>query len=73
MQLEDYRRAVRAEPFRPFVLHLADGREIEVRHPEMTAFAPAGRVITVFQPDGRWNLVDILLITDLEFREQSAA
>ena len=39
MQLDDFRIAIRAKPFRPFVLHLADGREFAVRHPEMAALA----------------------------------
>jgi hypothetical protein len=29
--------------------------------------APGGRTLTVHRPDGRRNVVDLLLVTDLEF------
>jgi hypothetical protein len=32
---EALRGYVKAEPFRPFRLHLVSGREFDVRHPEM--------------------------------------
>ena len=32
---ESLRGYVKAEPFRPFRLHLASGRTLDVRHPEM--------------------------------------
>jgi len=28
------REVVRAQPFRPFIIHLADGRTFDVPHPE---------------------------------------
>jgi len=70
MNLDEFGAVMRTEPFRPFVMHLADGREVAVRHPEMTAWAPTSRVVTVYQPDGQLNLIDLFLVTDIEFREQ---
>jgi hypothetical protein len=67
MTIERIREAYHAEPFRPFVLHLADGRQIAVHHPEFMAAAPSGRTVTVYQPDDTMNVVDLLLVTDLEF------
>ena len=55
-----------AQPFRPFILHLADGRAITVHHQEFFAAAPSGRTIVVFQPDDRMHIIDLLLVTDLE-------
>jgi len=42
-----------AQPFRTFVMHLADGRAIEVVHREFAALAPSGRTIVVFQRTNR--------------------
>jgi hypothetical protein len=51
-----------------FAIHLADGREIPVLSPEFILVVPSGRTIVVCQPDGRLNIIDLLLVTDLEFR-----
>jgi len=68
MTIEQLRNAYDAQPFRPFVMHLADGRAIPVRHREFIMTAPSGRTIVVYQPDDTLNIVDLLLITDLEFK-----
>jgi len=68
MTLDRIREAYFAQPFAPFVLHLADGREIPVQSPEFMARAPTGRTIAVFQPDDRMHVVDLLLVTDIEFK-----
>jgi hypothetical protein len=56
----------KAEPFHPFTIHLADGRDIRVRHPELMTASPSGRTIVVFQPDNSMNIFDLLLVTDFE-------
>ncbi len=68
MTIEQLRNFYDEQPFRPFVLHLADGRAIPVMHREFMASAPSGRTITVFQPDDTLNVVDLLLVTDLEVK-----
>lgn len=68
MTIEQLRTAYNAQPFRPFVIHLADGREIPVRHREFIASAPSGRTIVVYQPDDSMNIIDLPLVTDLEMR-----
>ena len=73
MTLDQLRAAYSARPFRPFTMHLADGRQVQVLHPEFLAREPAGRTVFVFQPDGNFNLVDLLLVTDLEFTSESTA
>lgn len=65
--------ALRQRPFRPFLIHLADGRQVAVKHPEQAAMHPQGRTVIVDQADESWNVVDLLLVTDVEFREQPAA
>lgn len=39
---------VKAEPFRPFVIRLHDGRQFEIRHPEV--IKPTKRAVLVFFP-----------------------
>lgn len=66
MTIEQIRSFYNAQPFQPFVIHLADGREIFVRSREFMASAPSGRTVIIYQPDDSWNVVDLLLVTDLE-------
>ena len=66
MTLEQIRNVFRAQPFQPFTIHLADGRGISVRHPDFILPAPSGRTIIVYQPDDSFNIIDLLLVTDLE-------
>jgi len=68
MTIERIRELWKAEPFRKFIMHLADGREIEVRHREFLAMSPSGRTVVVYQPDDSSNYVDLLLVTDLEIK-----
>ncbi len=68
MIIEKVRDFYNAQPFQPFVMHLADGRQIPVQHPEFIATAPSGRTVTVYQPDDTLNVVDLLLVTDLEMK-----
>ncbi len=71
MTLSEIRNLYEAQPFRPFVLHLADGRAIPVVHREFLASAPSGRTVVVYQPDDSFNVVDLLLVTDLEIRSEA--
>lgn len=73
MTIEHFRAALRAVPFRPFVMHLADGREVPVRHPELAVSTSTGRTTVVVQPDDTLTIIDLLLVTDLEFRETADA
>jgi hypothetical protein len=73
MTTERLRDLYRAQPFRPFVIHLADGREITVPHREFLALGPAGRTILVYQPDESFNIVDLLLVIDLEVKASATS
>jgi hypothetical protein len=72
MTIERVRELHNAQPFQPFIIHLADGREIPVLHREFMMTAPSGRTIVVFQPTDQMNIIDLLLVTDLEVRPQLA-
>jgi hypothetical protein len=70
MTVEQLRELYNSQPFRPFVLHLADGREIPVHHREFMLTVPSGRTLVVCQPDDRLNIIDVLMITDIELNGQ---
>ena len=62
-------RAMReANPFRPFTIHLADGRTLAVPHRDFVSLSPSGRIIIVYQPNDAFNVVDLYLVTDLGFQ-----
>jgi hypothetical protein len=63
----------RAQPFKPFTIHMADGRRIAVKHPEFMALAPSGRTVIVYQLDESFDIIDLLLVTDLEVRRRPKA
>ncbi len=68
MTIEQLRTAYLAQPFQPFVIHLADGREIPVLLREFISTVPSGRTMIVSHGEDTTNIVDLLLITDLEFK-----
>jgi hypothetical protein len=68
MTLDRLRDAYNAQPFRPFVIHLADGRQVPVVHREFIMPVPSGRTVIVVQPDDTVNIIDLLLVTDLELK-----
>ena len=66
MTIEQVRNVYNAQPFQPFLIHLADERHIPVRHRDFMMPAPSGRTMIVYQPDDSFNIIDLLLVTDLE-------
>ena len=71
MTIEQLRTVLRAAPFRPFTIHLADGRQIPVPHPDFVAQSPTGRTVIVYQEDDTFSIVDLLLVTELKVRNGS--
>jgi hypothetical protein len=65
MTVERLQQALRATPFRPFTIHLADGKTVPVVSPEFVASSPSGRTVVVFDPQDRMNILDLLLVTNL--------
>ncbi|MCB9934601.1 MAG: hypothetical protein H6840_02830 [Planctomycetes bacterium] len=65
MTRDEITKMYERQPFEPFRIHLADGRAIDVVHREFIAISPTGRTVTVYQPDGDWNLIDLMLVTDI--------
>jgi hypothetical protein len=71
MKIDQVRRLLHAQPFRPFLIHVADGGRIPVKHEDFVALAPTGREMIVYQPDGTWQVVDVVLVTRLQVQAKN--
>ncbi len=61
--IQEVRRLTDAEPFQPFILHLADGRRVSVQRRELLGIAPSGRTLAIFQLDDALDFVTVSEIT----------
>jgi len=66
VRAESLREVVRAQPFRPFSLILANGERLSVPHPEWVWLLPAGRTIGWSDQDERVKLLDVGLLLGVE-------
>ena len=66
MTIQQLRAAHRATPFRPFTIHIADGRTFSVPHPDFLSMSPSGRTVIVYQEDDNFSILDLLLMTEIE-------
>lgn len=67
MTIEQLTNAYETKPFHPFTIHLADGRRLPVNSQEFILAPKSSRTFVVYQPDGCFHIVDLLLVTGLEF------
>ncbi|MGL4555211.1 MAG: hypothetical protein ACRC33_28930 [Gemmataceae bacterium] len=71
MTSQELRAALHAVPFRPFTVHMADGRSFEVRHHDFLLVGPNGRTAFAFSPSGvDFSILDVMLMTEIEFGPQ---
>ncbi len=70
MTIEALDRFLKARPFRPFSICLADGRTLPVPHPEFVAFNPKGRTAVVMDERDGVEVVDLLLVVSLSLEGQ---
>lgn len=69
MTIDQLRKAHAAQPFRPFDLHLADGRVLSVPHPGFLWMPPRNeRTVFVTDTNGAVDIVDLLLVTSIKIR-----
>jgi hypothetical protein len=67
MTTDQFRQALNAQPFRPFVIRTADGREYPVEHPETALLSRGGRTVAVHAGGDAFAIIDLLLIPALDF------
>ena len=61
------REVIKAQPFRPFTLRLADGRSYSVSHPEFAMVAPSGMDLVFVGGDEAIHMIYVPLIVEIEF------
>lgn len=68
MKVEEIRKLIYAEPFRPFYIHIADGGRLLVKHPDYIALSPVGRSFMVYtgEKPGDFEIVDTAVVTRLK-------
>ena len=75
MKSEKLRAAMHAAPFQPFKISVADGRSVEVPHPDFIAIM-GERTAIVTSPleaaNPSYLLIDVPMITQLEIQDSAA-
>ncbi len=67
MTIAELKRLKDVRPFQPFVMRTADGRDIQIRHPDAIAWDQnARRVVLCIVPGGSHVSVDVSLVTTVE-------
>jgi len=66
MSVEQLKNVHHAQPFRPFTVHMGDGRSFFVKHPDFISYSPSGRTIIVYRDDDNFSILDMLLVTEIE-------
>lgn len=65
MTQEMLKKAWKAEPFEPFRIRTADGREYNVPHPDFIMLSPSGRTVVVADSDETFEMIDLLLVASI--------
>ena len=66
MTSDDIRDMLRAKPFRPFQLNLADGDSVQVVHPDFAIISPNGETVVAYTRDNHMKMIDVMLIASIE-------
>lgn len=64
----DIRQRLLAQPFLPFIVHTADGREYSVPTPDHAHVYPSGGRVSIFTDDDHEYILPALLISGLKAR-----
>lgn len=68
MTIDQLQAAMKERPFKPFNVCLGDGRVLPITHPENIAMGHgATRTFVVYGPGDAYRVVDLLLVTTLDF------
>ncbi len=68
---EQIRSLYKAIPFQAFRVHMADGRSVDIPHPDFMHLSPTGRRLIVARSDDSFEVVDILLVTSVKTLPQN--
>lgn len=73
MSIEELRAFAQRSQSRPFVIRLADGRGLEVGHPEFVGFPREEGTFVYFPPGGGLQLVTLPQVVSLDLLPQGAS
>lgn len=71
MTVEKLKEVLNAQPFRPFTIHMGDGRVFFMKHRDFISRSPSGRTVIVHSEDDSFSILDLLLVTELEVHPTS--
>ena len=66
MTVQAIQNFLHATPFQPFTLVTASGKSYRVPHPDYVTFSPARRTALVYSDDERFDVLDVLTITEIQ-------
>ncbi len=72
MRISEIREALRKQPFHPFIIHLADGREFPIDHVDFLLISRSNRSIVVADLNGGYEIIDPVMVTSLSISESKA-
>jgi hypothetical protein len=70
MSTDELRHHIRARPFVPFKVLVADGRSYHVPHEDYISQSPVSRTVIVYNRRSTCAVLDALLITGLELEAE---
>ncbi len=73
MTIQQLRATHKAAPFRPFYVHMADGRQFSVPHPDYLFMSPSGRTVIICEEGDDFSILDLLLMTEIEMAPTNAS
>lgn len=72
MTAQQIKEAVERVPFRPFTIHMPNGRTATVPRRDFISLPPNGRTVIVHLDNGGSRIFDTMLVTELEFNDAAA-
>lgn len=73
MFADEMRSLLRAESFRPFLVHLTDGTTVNIHHHDYAWLLPSGGELHVEDAGGRVHLINTSQIAKLSYDAPAAA
>jgi len=68
---EGIKEIIKKQPFRPFVIKMANGATFEVSHPEFFAVSPSFRRIFLVLDEEHSEVIDTLMIESVRVKESA--
>jgi len=69
---EQITRRQNAAPFKPYFVMLADGRQLDIHHPDFVSVSSKEGLITVFDLAGGVEIVDLMWVVSLRHGGRTA-